>query len=138
MLKTVIDLVDHRYGRYTVIRRAESKGGHTRWLCRCDCGTEKVVAGHSLRCGDSKSCGCLQREIAMAKGYAMVTQRSGLYKLQPGHCAWCHADYTGRVYQRFCTPDCQSIADNVARSQRNNADLADLELELNRRLHDVR
>lgn len=30
----------------------------TMWLCRCDCGTERVVIGSMLRNGHSKSCGC--------------------------------------------------------------------------------
>ena len=34
------------------------------WLCRCDCGTERAVRPHHLRGGESRSCGCLQREIA--------------------------------------------------------------------------
>lgn len=33
-------------------------------LCRCDCGTEKVIANHSLRCGAVRSCGCLSREYS--------------------------------------------------------------------------
>lgn len=29
-----------------------------KWLCRCTCGTEKLVAAKNLRSGRSKSCGC--------------------------------------------------------------------------------
>jgi hypothetical protein len=34
------------------------------WLCRCDCGTEAIRSNKVLRGGESKSCGCWQREIA--------------------------------------------------------------------------
>lgn len=67
------DLSGKRFGRYTVLRRAESyisKDGHKhiRWMCKCDCGSERVVFAQSLRSGKSTSCGCLQREIATKHG----------------------------------------------------------------------
>lgn len=37
--------------------------GATRWLCKCDCGTERIVGGNSLKRGTTRSCGCLSREI---------------------------------------------------------------------------
>ena len=40
------------------------KDPHKYYLCRCDCGTEKVVQGNSLRTGRSKSCGCLTGDSA--------------------------------------------------------------------------
>lgn len=53
------------YDRWTVIAPAGRDGtGHLKWLCRCVCGTEKAIAGTYLRCGVSRSCGCLQRERA--------------------------------------------------------------------------
>jgi len=50
-----------RFGRLTVLSLATSKG-QARWLCRCDCGTERVVTGRDLRRGDTSSCGCYARE----------------------------------------------------------------------------
>jgi Recombination endonuclease VII len=37
-------------------------------LCRCVCGTEKVVGLGSMKYGSSKSCGCIQVEIASRTG----------------------------------------------------------------------
>ncbi len=54
-----LDLIGHRFGRLTVIDR-EAKP--VRWLCRCDCGTEKWVATLSLRAGSTVSCGCYARD----------------------------------------------------------------------------
>lgn len=34
------------------------------WLCRCRCGTEKVVQGSLLTSGNTKSCGCFFKEAA--------------------------------------------------------------------------
>jgi len=60
----LVDEMGNRYGRWTVIARAENdKGGLACWLCRCECGAERAVRGASLRRGRSKSCGCLHREL---------------------------------------------------------------------------
>ena len=59
-----IDLTGRRFGRLTVIEEApQAKPGKTRWLCKCECGKEKIVAGRELRTGDTKSCGCLKSEL---------------------------------------------------------------------------
>lgn len=53
----LIDLTGKRFGHWLVlIRTTNSKIGHPRWLCRCDCGREKIVQGGNLRNGGSKSC----------------------------------------------------------------------------------
>ncbi|MBQ8647829.1 MAG: hypothetical protein IJ484_06790, partial [Oscillospiraceae bacterium] len=51
-----------RYGRWTVLSEAADPDG--RWLCRCDCGTQRTVADRSLRYGLSASCGCGPRDTA--------------------------------------------------------------------------
>jgi hypothetical protein len=47
------------FGRWTAIRRVEnSPRGAARYLCRCECGTEKPVVVSTLASGKSTSCGC--------------------------------------------------------------------------------
>jgi len=58
----LINEIGNKYGRLTVLGRAESKCG-TMWLCRCECGRETTVRGVCLRNGEVKSCGCLRREM---------------------------------------------------------------------------
>jgi hypothetical protein len=65
-------LVGKRFGKWTVLKwfpcsfrpngNGFSKTGEV--LCRCDCGTEKMVDAGSLQRGRSNSCGCLKRELA--------------------------------------------------------------------------
>lgn len=56
------DLSGKRFGFLTVLSRAprppfcQSTGAY--FLCRCDCGQEKVIMGKSLRNGKTLSCGC--------------------------------------------------------------------------------
>lgn len=58
-------MIGQKFGRYLVICVAEnSAAGKKRWLCRCECGVEKIVVGTQLRNGHSQSCGCLRRERA--------------------------------------------------------------------------
>lgn len=64
------DLTGQRFGRLTVIKRYGTyhppRGGSAPqiWLCLCDCGTEVAVRADALRNGNTKSCGCLSRELA--------------------------------------------------------------------------
>lgn len=59
-----IDLTGKKFGRLTVIERAENHNKHTYWRCLCDCGNETVVRADCLQNGISQSCGCLQKEIS--------------------------------------------------------------------------
>ncbi len=52
-----------RFGRLTVVERApHDPTAGWRWLCRCDCGKETTVGSSSLRTGNTRSCGCPQRD----------------------------------------------------------------------------
>lgn len=62
--------------RWTVVEQAEDRhyanGSVDRcWLCECSCDEHniKVVPERSLKRGDSKSCGCLNKEKIAAVGY---------------------------------------------------------------------
>lgn len=61
------DMTGQRFGRLLVQSRSESRHGAT-WLCRCDCGTRKIVAASNLRNGSTKSCGCFHDEAARKHG----------------------------------------------------------------------
>jgi hypothetical protein len=67
------NLAGQRFGRLTVLSVAPRKGASrgARWLCRCDCGNEKIIAAQALRRRLTLSCGCLHRE---------AVSRHGLYK----------------------------------------------------------
>ena len=64
-----IDLTGQRFGRLEVIRQIEQTETEviftdncSYWLCKCECGREKVVSSEKLRKGKVKSCGCLKKE----------------------------------------------------------------------------
>lgn len=50
-----------KFGKLTVINRMGSnKYNAALWLCKCECGTEKIIPSGSLLSGQSNSCGCLK------------------------------------------------------------------------------
>ena len=66
------DLKGQRFGRLVVIERAEnfvlpSGQPQTAWLCQCDCGNILKTRSLSLTNGITKSCGCLAKELRVAR-----------------------------------------------------------------------
>lgn len=62
------DLEGQRFARLTVVRRVDNAGKLARWLCRCDCGTERIVYATNLVHGKTKSCGCISKELLRMPG----------------------------------------------------------------------
>ena len=70
MAKAIGDLTGEKFGKLTVISRAEdipSKSGKSKsiaWLCKCDCGNEVVIRENTLRkqAHFIRSCGCSNKE----------------------------------------------------------------------------
>lgn len=62
-----IDLTGQKFGRLTVIARAENHiqtNGQrkTQWLCQCECGKKIIIKASDLKSGHTRSCGCLRIE----------------------------------------------------------------------------
>ena len=72
------DLTGQKFGRLTVIKKLDDKDGWTQFLCKCDCGNEKIANGSSLKYGMTKSCGCLHREMAGKNAFeTLIGKRFG-------------------------------------------------------------
>lgn len=61
-----LQLAGQRFGRLVALRDVGSACQQRLWHCRCDCGDEVTVMARSLRSGNTKSCGCWNRERASA------------------------------------------------------------------------
>lgn len=60
--------INSKFGKYTVLECSHvSKNGHRKYLCRCDCGKEKIVFGSNLIRGHSTSCGCAKIKHGLEK-----------------------------------------------------------------------
>lgn len=52
-----LELTGIRFGKWTVIGKAQSRKDKAYWICQCDCGTMREVQSTSLVNGKSESCG---------------------------------------------------------------------------------
>ena len=55
-------MIGNKYERWTVIGEKHSVRRKQLCLCRCECGTERLVRVDDLLDGSSQSCGCLIRD----------------------------------------------------------------------------
>jgi hypothetical protein len=86
------DLAGQRFGRLTVIRRAVERyhlNGDTRWWCRCRCGRVVAVRKAALIHSNTRSCGCLHRDVAAALG-ATKFKHGHTHPYTPEYISWCN------------------------------------------------
>lgn len=75
--------IGDRFGRLEVIGRSDFvpfpyiEAGSL-WCVRCDCGGEKIVAARNLSSGNTRSCGCLQRQRASLHQKAAMSSEEAL------------------------------------------------------------
>lgn len=86
----LIDLTGQVFGRLTVLSRVPATG-QARWLCRCECGSERSYLGYELRAGRTSSCGCYRAALAKE-----LTKSHGMTRT-PTYFAW--ANMRNRCYR---------------------------------------
>lgn len=93
------DLTGKTIGRWTVLRRNDppSRGHRPLYVCRCSCGTERVVQGNHLTEGRTKSCGCLRTETSRSKATTHGHYGERLYVV------WKH------IKERCYSPTCKEF-----------------------------
>jgi len=84
MSRPIVSLIGKKFGRLTVICIADrGKYIKTKWKCRCDCGNYVSILVTSLNSGNTKSCGCLHKDITRnlftKHGHNKPKQRSLTY-----------------------------------------------------------
>lgn len=124
--KRVGDLTGKRFGQVLVIKQAESdKWKKKQWLCKCDCGNDKILVGNELVNGRSKSCGCRRRRLmtpseycnenyvlreyktgAKRRGYTWALTRKEAVSLLTTKCHYCGCSPTRVKDQR---PDVSKV-----------------------------
>lgn len=59
-----LDLTGQRFGRLVAVKCVGSdKYKNKLWLCKCDCGGEKITTATVLKRGTTRSCGCIASEL---------------------------------------------------------------------------
>jgi len=88
-----------KYGRLLVtgvdLDEQRTKKNKNRLVCLCECGAQVIVIPHSLTSGNTKSCGCAQKEIVGELGrereYIHGHTVNGILKsgVSPLYQSWC-------------------------------------------------
>ncbi|MBQ3021944.1 MAG: hypothetical protein IJD91_01275 [Clostridia bacterium] len=76
-----IDLTGQRFGRLIVLEFVPNEKRGSYWLCRCDCGNEKVIRGNCLITKHTESCGCLFLDVRKASTTTHGNSNSRLYSI---------------------------------------------------------
>ena len=81
--------VGDRYGRLLVVSHSgKDKRNKHLWLCKCDCGNEKIIVSDNLSSGKSNSCGCLKSEFLANSGFqfkGIENREDAILKVQYSH-----------------------------------------------------
>jgi len=87
---------ERRFGRWEVLEKTnERRNSQIMYLCRCECGIERLVDSNSLTRGKSRSCGCLRSDIVSEMDNNRKLGREALLRLnvdgticavRPGDC----------------------------------------------------
>ncbi|MFA5252763.1 MAG: hypothetical protein WC454_09300 [Phycisphaerae bacterium] len=72
-----------KFGYLSVIKEVERRNGRRFFLCRCDCGIEKVIRLDFLKNGNTKSCGCYSKGLIKN-----VNLKHGMANKHPLHSVW--------------------------------------------------
>ena len=97
------DLSGQRFERLTAVRRDPERYGpyrRTAWVCRCECGTIVSVKTADLTTGNTRSCGCLAKDVNAKRlrthGHTRGGYKPRLYRIWLNMRQRCHdPNYTG-------------------------------------------
>ena len=102
--ESAIDLTGQRFDRLIAIHPTQNRSSNSiMWLCRCDCGNKVEVSAGNLQSKGTRSCGCLQKEMAFVPTLGAISPgyRSGkLEAISPTNL------YSGYYRKWECRCDC--------------------------------
>jgi hypothetical protein len=83
------DLTGQKFGFLTVLHRTGTNtASRATWLCTCECGGQKEIAGCSLLRGYTKSCGCLVKELNGERHFIHGATGAGGKHTTPEYYSW--------------------------------------------------
>ncbi|MEK7111843.1 MAG: hypothetical protein AAB875_00800 [Patescibacteria group bacterium] len=84
-----VNLIGQKFEKLLVIKETGvNKWGNCLFLCKCDCGNQKIIPSANLRDNRTKSCGCMSSR-----------NKIGLLNFSHGFCSGGHQSF----YNRFMT-----------------------------------
>ena len=148
-MRKIIDETGNRYGKLTVVSYyGQNKHKQRMWNCKCDCGKNKIILGHCLRAGHSKSCGCLRIKDRLGKRYGKLVVVEYVRQSKFNVALWkCRCDcgnnvvVSGTALQSKNTKSCgclrlipkkQTFFNGVFRNTKQNAKIRGYVFELSK------
>lgn len=101
------NLIGLKFGRLIVASKLDpvAPGNGFRWLCKCECGNEFVIITGSLTSGNTKSCGCLRKDVITKHGHCSGGRSNGSSEYR----SW------KAMRERCLNPNCKDYKDYGSR-----------------------
>ncbi len=85
------NLTGQTFGKLYVVKRVENDAqGTVQYLCRCECGNEKIVRANHLKRGAVRSCGCLASALTSQRNTTHNKTGTRLYRIWRGIKVRCY------------------------------------------------
>ncbi len=94
--KKIVKMIGKRFGKLEVLEFLGSVNKKRKFLCKCDCSREIIVAGGDLRGGLQISCGCSKKERIAKFGFA--SKKHGMSKTKTYYSWFAMHD---RCYKKY-------------------------------------
>jgi len=109
------EMLGKKFGRLLVVseipKEDRKRPGEREFICKCDCGNERRVKISNLKSGNSKSCGCLEKElIAKRNVEKLLGKRFGRLVVIDYERDYLRPDR----YRYICRCDCGNIHTSIA------------------------
>lgn len=96
------NLVGKKFNRLTVIKFSHyDKKRNQYWLCKCECGNEKIIRANHFKNGKVQSCGCLLKEASQGLKHGCWSRNRRLNKIWNGMIRRCEKgdDFHAKYYK---------------------------------------
>ena len=104
----LIDLTNQKFGLWTVLYKVPKNQSGSNWMCRCECGKEKIINGYNLRKGKTTNCGCIRgKQLSKNNIIDMTGKRFGNWTV----ISKSNKKGKSNVLYWKCKCDCGTIAD---------------------------
>lgn len=102
------DITGQKFGKLTVLKQTFDHLGkrlvrrRARFLCKCECGNEKIFVGNDLLNGKVKACGCVKKEV--------LKKMNENFKKQKAICKVCKKEFNKKcAIHYYCCKICSRI-----------------------------
>ena len=129
-------MAGQKVGRLRILKRVPNSRGHTRWLCKCECGKETIVDSFNIRSGHTTSCGHCERyeriddqtmKCVLQNGDAFLIdaedyERVSQHKWSVENSGYIHSTYAGKHMRlhRFLLGNLPKVIDHINGDKTDN------------------